>query len=150
MSLLTFYLMAVAAGFAAGGIAAYMDCQLEMQLTAAGITTIVMACLSFLLRKKLRRPTDAKANAMDKGERVHVYAEKLNTDGTAKVMYRGAEWSAYSTKGSLTEGVYLIDKIDGIKLILEDKISDTPNKEPNASKTNVEPDEKTQDSNTDN
>lgn len=124
ISLVTFYLLAVAAGLAGGGVAAYLDCPVSTQLTVAGIVTIIMACLSFVLRKKLKRPIDAKANSLDKGERVAVEAAKINNDGSAKVIYRGAEWLAYSTKGSLTAGIYLIEKIDGTRLVLEDKVAD--------------------------
>lgn len=124
MFLVTFYLLAVAAGFSAGGIAAYFECTTETQITAAGITTIIVACFSFMLRKKLRRTIDTKLNNMDKGERVHVEASKIAADGSAKVVYRGADWLAYSTKGPLTAGIYLIDHIDGTRLVLEEKVGD--------------------------
>lgn len=123
MFLVTFYLLAVAAGMCAGGVAAYFEGTLETQLSAAGITTIIVACFSFMLRKKLRRPIDTKLNNMDKGERVKVEPQKLNPDGTAKVIYRGADWTAYSTKGSLTAGIYLIDRVDGTRLVLEEKVA---------------------------
>lgn len=123
MFLVTFYLLAVTLGMCAGGLAAYFDGSLETQLTAAGITTIIAACFSFMLRKKLRRPIDTKLNNLDKGERVKVEPGKINPDGTAKVVYRGADWTAYSTQGALTAGIYLIDKVDGTRLVLEEKVA---------------------------
>lgn len=124
MFLVTFYLLAVAAGMCAGGIAAYLGSTTETQITAAGITTIIVACFSFMLRKKLRRTIDVKLNNMDKGERVQVVGDKIASDGSARVVYRGTDWVAYSTQGPLSAGIYLIDRIDGTRIVLEQKVGD--------------------------
>lgn len=127
ISLVTFYLLAIAIGLCAGGVAAYLDASITAQITIAGITCIVMACFSYFLRKKLKRPTDAKVNSMDIGERVTVEGSKITADGMAQVTYRGANWQAYSNDGALTEGIYLILRVDGTRLVLGEKISSVIN-----------------------
>lgn len=149
MNLMSFYLMALALGAAAGGIAAYLEMPLQEQCIAAGIVTMLAACGSFYLRRKLKHHMDKNNNELDRGQRVVVKANNIREDGTALVNYRGTEWVAYKEKAVLTPGIYFIARVDGTKLVLGDQLeqpenstaqADTPAPatEPNDSATTTE------------
>lgn len=122
MNLMSFYLMAVALGAAAGGITAYMSYDLPTQGIVAGIVTIISSCGSFYLRRKLKNHQDKMNNDLDRGQRVVIKDDRLNEDGTATVSYRGADWVAYKENAPLTAGIYFIARIDGTRLVLGDQI----------------------------
>lgn len=122
MNLMSFYLMAVALGAAAGGITAYMSYDITIQGIVAGIVTIIASCGSFYLRHKLKTHQDKMNNELDRGQRVVVKADRLREDGSALVSYRGADWIAYKEDSALTAGIYFIARIDGTRLILGDKL----------------------------
>lgn len=123
---MSFYLMALALGAVAGGISAFLECSFTNQALIAGLVTIIAACLSFYLRKKLKGSADNTNNVLDIGQRVTVSPDNIKPDGTAKVVYRGAEWQVYSSQGPLSAGIYLIDKVNGTQLELGTKLSDYP------------------------
>lgn len=127
INLMSFYLMAVALGMIGGGIAAFMGYDFDYQLIIASVITIIAACFSFYLRKKLKLHSDRSNNTLDIGQRVTVTKEQIRTDGTALVNYRGAEWIAYVPEQILTPGIYHIEKLDGTKLVLGNKIPDSEN-----------------------
>lgn len=126
INVMSFYLVALALGAIAGGISAYMDCTLTNQSVIAGVVTMIAAILSFYLRKKLKSPQDKSNNVLDIGQRVTVQPDNINSDGSAKVIYRGAEWQAFAKEGPLSAGIFLIDKVNGTQLILGTKVSDYP------------------------
>ena len=149
MNLMSFDLMALALGAAAGGIAAYLKMPLQEQCIAAGIVTMLAACGSFYLRRKLKHHMDKNNNELDRGQRVVVKADNIREDGTALVNYRGTKWVAYKEKAILTPGIYFIARVDGTKLALGDQLeqpenstaqADTPAPatEPNDSATTTE------------
>ena len=127
MNLMSFYLMALALGAAAGGIADYLELPIQEQCMAAGIVTILAACGSFYLRRKLKHHMDKNNNELDRGQRVVVKADNIREDGTALVNYRGAEWVAYKEKAVLTPGIYFIARVDGTKLALGDQLEQPEN-----------------------
>lgn len=127
MNLMSFYLMALALGAAAGGIAAYLELPIQEQCMAAGIVTILAACGSFYLRRKLKHHMDKNNNELDRGQRVVVKADNLREDGTALVNYRGTEWVAYKEKAVLIPGIYFIARVDGTKLVLGDQLEQPEN-----------------------
>lgn len=125
---MSFYLVSLALGAIAGGISAYMEQTFTQQAVVAGIVTMIAAILSFYLRKKLKSPKDKSNNVLDIGQRVTVQPDNINADGTAKVLYRGAEWQAFASKGSLSAGIFLIENVNGTQLILGTKVSEYPEK----------------------
>ena len=125
---MSFYLVALALGAIAGGISAYMEQTFTQQAVVAGIVTMIAAILSFYLRKKLKSPKDKSNNVLDIGQRVTVQPDNINADGTAKVLYRGAEWQAFASEGSLSAGIFLIENVNGTQLILGTKVSEYPEK----------------------
>lgn len=125
---MSFYLVSLALGAIAGGISAYMEQTFTQQAVVAGIVTMIAAILSFYLRKKLKSPKDKSNNVLDIGQRVTVQPDNINADGTAKVLYRGAEWQAFASEGSLSAGIFLIENVNGTQLILGTKVSEYPEK----------------------
>lgn len=125
---MSFYLVALALGAIAGGISAYMEQTFTQQAVVAGIVTMIAAILSFYLRKKLKSPKDKSNNVLDIGQRVTVQPDNINADGSAKVLYRGTEWQAFASEGSLSSGIFLIESVNGTQLILGTKVSEYPEK----------------------
>lgn len=129
MHLMSFYLMALALGAAAGGIAAYFEFPLQEQCMIAAIATIVAACGAFYLRRKFKSHLDKSHNDLDHGQRVVVKEDNIREDGTALVSYRGSEWIAYKPNAVLKAGIYFIERINGTQLVLGDQL---PQNEPQA------------------
>ena len=111
----TFYLLIVALSMAVGGVVALFDLVFAAQLTfaaIAGITGIVV-----LLRWKSKNSADASSQSLDIGQPVKVLT--WHKDGTARVLYRGAEWdAALDIEDEGHEGVFHIKEIRGSILIL--------------------------------
>ncbi len=117
ITLSTIYLLALALGALAGAIVAALGFSLEIQLSAAGIITIIASFIAHIFRTRRRQFGKANEN-LDLGQTVIV--KTTADDGSAKVAYRGASWTARA-KGSnaLTPGIYKIAAIEGTTLILE-------------------------------
>lgn len=88
----TFYLLMVALGFIAGGIAHLFGAGLEIELLVAAL--VAMIAVTVLRRSKLGRGTRRDASHdpgvnLDIGETL-----KVNEwhEGRARALYRGAEW----------------------------------------------------------
>lgn len=119
----TVYLLMVAIGFAAGGIAAHFGLQDSSQLLIAGLVCGAATLGWHLLRTRRKEPaSQADKNVqMDIGETVEVRAWESN--GTARVMYRGAEWSVQSSERAsvgnlLSTGPHRIIEVQGNTLIV--------------------------------
>ncbi len=86
----TFYMLVVAIGMLVGGLAAWLQASVAMQLTLCAITVIAG---SFILRRwKSTQVKEVASASLDIGQPVRVI--KWNDNGTARVFYRGAEWDA--------------------------------------------------------
>ena len=119
----TVYLLMVAIGFAAGGIAAHFGLQDSAQLLIAGVIcgAATLGWHSLRNRQKEPAPEADKSMQMDIGETVEVRSWESN--GTARIMYRGAEWSVKSSEteseGSpLPTGPHRIVEVRGNTLIV--------------------------------
>lgn len=123
INVMTIYLLALALGAAAGGVADLMDCSFTVQSLIAGIVTMIASCASYYIRKSLKSKDDQKNNQLDMGQRVIVKSEMILTDGTAKVAYRGADWIAYLEDAIVTPGIYLIKRLDGSRIVLGKQLS---------------------------
>ena len=115
----TFYLLMVALGVAAGGVAALLRTDWPFQwLTAA----IVAGVAVWLLRRsrfgQRRIKVDASADPntnLDIGQRLHV--ETWRPDGQARAMYRGAEWDVELMPGEAPDaGWFVIREVRGSRL----------------------------------
>ena len=102
----TFYLLAVGFAFVVGGVVAWMDGSLQMQLSVAGMLSVVGVLLAHQWR--LRRASPEPQGSLDVGQSVRV--QTWRDDGTARVEYRGTQWDAEMAAGqaSRAETMYIV------------------------------------------
>lgn len=86
----TFYLLAIGVAVAFGGVAAMLGANIEEQWAVAAILGIVFTFAAHRWRRRHAAPV-AQA-AADIGNSVHV--RHWNADGSARVDYRGTQWTA--------------------------------------------------------
>lgn len=86
----TFYLLAIGAAFAIGGLAAWLGADVWMQFAIASVASVAGVALAHQLRKRLTQP--ALMPGLDVGQTVKVI--EWRADGTARVNYRGTQWDA--------------------------------------------------------
>jgi len=116
----SFYLLMLALGACAGAVAAHLGLGGAAQIVvAAGVGAAATAAWHW---KRGDRPTGPPVEAnrdviLDVGEHVHVSA--WQPDGTARVHYRGAAWTARH-QGPLppAPGNHRIVAVDGNRLVL--------------------------------
>ena len=117
----TFYLLMLAVGLAAGALAAHAQLGLSGQLVVAALVGATTVSLAYLRRR--RRPGAPSARAdrsvnLDIGETIHI--EAWNSDGTAQVRYRGAQWTALARPGSSpTPGAHRVAELVGNRLLVD-------------------------------
>lgn len=119
----TFYLLLVALGLAAAGVAAWLGFGLEWQLLACAILALlglmVLRRRGVLKKRELDPARNADVN-LDIGQTVNV--EAWSEGGTARVQYRGAQWQAKLASGQTpASGPHKITEIRGAVLILTPK-----------------------------
>lgn len=116
----TFYLLMIAIGLAAGALAAHLDAGVAAQLMAAALVGGGAVALWHWRRSKNPKAPPAEANRdvnLDIGERVQV--TQWGADGTARVQYRGATWTArYAGAGEPQPGEHVIRAVEGSRLIV--------------------------------
>ncbi|MBA5638642.1 NfeD family protein [Duganella sp. LX20W] len=117
----TFYLLMIAIGLATGALAALAGAGTPAQTMVAALVGLVATAV--LRRSKFGRPTrgdparDPNVN-LDIGQTVNVPQWQ---DGTARVMYRGAQWDVELAPGAhapATPGQYTIREVRGSRLIV--------------------------------
>ena len=86
----TFYLLAVGAAFAVGGLAAWIGADIWLQFAIASVTSIIAVSLAHRWRKRVTQPPLMRG--LDQGQAVRVI--EWREDGTARVQYRGSQWDA--------------------------------------------------------
>ncbi|MCB9473154.1 MAG: NfeD family protein [Candidatus Delongbacteria bacterium] len=116
----TFFLLMLALGAAAGAIAAHLGLGLSAQMTVAAVAGGGAVFLWYLRRRHQPLPREVQSNPdalLDIGSRVQV--DQWAADGSARVQYRGANWSARWVGEGLPEpGMHTIHRIDGSVLQL--------------------------------
>lgn len=91
------------------------------QLVIAAVlgSAFVLAC--YLVRRRLpsRQPASSNRDVnLDVGESVMV--EQWNSDGTAQVRYRGAQWTVISRPGNLpSAGMHRVAEVVGNRLLVD-------------------------------
>ena len=115
----TFYLLMLAVGVAAGGVAAWLGLSLGAQLTVGALVGGGAVAGWHVWRSGRDRTIDA-ANRdlnLDLGEQVMVAA--WNEQGQTTVQYRGAAWQAvHRGDGPPQPGPHAIVAIEAIHLVL--------------------------------
>jgi membrane protein implicated in regulation of membrane protease activity len=117
----TFYLLMLALGAAAGGVAAWAGVGGSVQVTAAALAGGGATAAWHWRRMTSPRSAPSEANPdvnLDIGQRVHV--DGWQADGTARVQYRGAAWTARSAPGTgpAKAGEHIIVAVRGNQLEL--------------------------------
>jgi membrane protein implicated in regulation of membrane protease activity len=115
----TFYLLMIAIGFIAGGLAHWAGAGLAIELPVAALVGLIAVIALRRSRFGVSRRRDASRDPgvnLDIGETLHV--ERWH-DGHARAMYRGAEWDVDLAPGE-TEGatLYQIIAMHGSRLIV--------------------------------
>ncbi|AKM32149.1 NfeD-like family protein 1 [Pandoraea faecigallinarum] len=115
----TFYLLMVALGVAAGGIAALLRADWPLQWVSAAIVAGLAVWLlrrSRFGRRRIKIDVSADPNTnLDIGQRLRVDA--WQPGGQARAMYRGAEWDVELLPGELLDaGWFVIREVRGSRL----------------------------------
>ena len=117
----TFYLLMIALGMLAGALAAFGGATEELQLLSAAV---VGAAATALLRHRRPRRADAAHDPninLDIGQTLHVPHWQAS-QGTARVMYRGAMWDVDLAPGAVARpGQFVIREIRGSRLIVSNQ-----------------------------
>lgn len=113
----TFYLLVVSAAMAVAGLAALLDAGAAWQFTLCALAIIAGSAV-LRLWKNTRRNEVAGAS-LDIGQPVQVLTWHEN--GSARVIYRGAEWDAAPESACMPhDGTLYIKEMHGSSLILTD------------------------------
>lgn len=117
----TFYLLMMALGLVAGGLAAYAGASGTWQLLAAAAVA-VGATAGWHLRRQ-REPDAVSAQSdpdviLDIGDRVQV--TEWAADGTTRVAHRGTQWAAQCVPGAACRtGAHVVVAVHGNALVLK-------------------------------
>ncbi|WP_343737911.1 NfeD family protein [Achromobacter sp.] len=119
----TFYLLLVALGLAAGGIAAWLNAGLQWELVACGVVLLLGLVVLRKTRVLKKREVNSARNAdviLDIGQTVTV--EAWSDSGSTRVWHRGAHWQAELAKGHAAQpGEHTITELRGSILVLTPK-----------------------------
>jgi len=85
----TFYLLAIGIAVALGGVAAWFGVNTELQWAVASVLGLAFTFVAHRWRMQHASPAQVSA---DVGKSVHV--RQWNADGSARVDYRGTQWTA--------------------------------------------------------
>jgi membrane protein implicated in regulation of membrane protease activity len=114
----TFYLLAVGVAVALGGVAAFAGASLPVQFVVAGVLGVALTMIAHRLR--LSRATPPPQPSLDVGQSVRI--ETWNSDGTARVNYRGTNWDAELAAPDVPHAATMyIVATRGSRLILSDR-----------------------------
>ena len=86
----TYYLLAVGLALGIGGLAAWLGASAPAQLAVAAVAGVLATIAAHQWR--MRRALPPPQPGLDIGQPVRV--EDWNADGTARVAYRGTQWTA--------------------------------------------------------
>lgn len=115
----TFYLLIVAVGALLAALVAYLGYSLEMQIGAGSVFAIIASLLLQSSRKKLPPAASASSDKLDIGNFIEV--TQWDSNGMAKVLYRGANWQAQCKDAEPTSGLHRIVDVQSNTLLLTHK-----------------------------
>jgi membrane protein implicated in regulation of membrane protease activity len=117
----TFYLLMLAIGTAAAGIAAWVGLPVSGQFVAAALIGGGAVAAWHLKRSRGEPPQEAASNRdvnLDVGQTVQV--PTWTQPRATRLVYRGCEWNArYVGEGLPMPGAYRIRAVEGSELMLE-------------------------------
>jgi membrane protein implicated in regulation of membrane protease activity len=116
----TFYLLMIALGLVAGAVGAHLGLAATAQVVLAAVVGGGATAMWHWRRSRQPRPAPPAENRdvnLDIGERVHVPA--WAPDRTARVPYRGSQWTARLQPGAPAEaGEHVVKAVEGNWLVL--------------------------------
>jgi membrane protein implicated in regulation of membrane protease activity len=115
----TFYLLMLSLGLSAAALAAHAGMGLEAQIVAAAIVGGGAVVAWYFIKKRSQGSELANTtNNLDIGETVMV--ERWLPDGTARIKYRGADWTALHRPGEVpVAGPHRVAEVMGNRLVIE-------------------------------
>jgi membrane protein implicated in regulation of membrane protease activity len=115
----TFYLLAVGAAFALGGVAAWLGASTPVQLLIGGVLALAGTIAAHQWRKLYTMPKPQAG--LDVGQQVQVLA--WHDNGTARVNYRGTQWDAeiVAPAAARAQTMYIVDTRGSTLVIAADK-----------------------------
>ncbi|WP_353235310.1 NfeD family protein [Diaphorobacter ruginosibacter] len=117
----SFYLLMIALGLAAGGLAAFVGIGNTGQILIAALVGALSVLGCYFARRA--RPGDPSPRSdrsvnLDVGETI--YIERWQSDGTAQVRYRGATWTAIHRPGiTPATGAHRVSELVGNRLLVD-------------------------------
>ena len=115
----TFYLLAIGIAVALGGVAAFLGANVETQWAVAAVLGLVLTLFAHRWRLTHARP--GAQPSVDVGQSVHV--RHWNADGTARVDYRGTQWTAMlATPQTPRSTSMVIVAVRGSNLVVADRL----------------------------
>ena len=117
----TFYLLVLALGAVAGGIVAWADGGAGWQALATATVAVIGWAVLWRRHRRVRRPSSTDRNiVLDIGE--SLYIDDWQADRTARVRYRGTDWTAELDPLVSSEpgipGRYVITRVVGSRLMV--------------------------------
>lgn len=115
----TFYLLMLSLGLAAAALAAHAGFGLVVQIwVAALVGGGAVVGWYFVKQRSKTSETYNAANDLDIGETVMV--ERWFPDGTTRIKYRGADWTALHRPGNIpVAGPHRVAEVLGNRLVIE-------------------------------
>ncbi len=114
----TYYLLAVGLALGIGGMAAWLGATAPVQFAIAAIAGVLLTVAAHQWR--MRRALPPPQPPLDVGQTVHV--EHWNADGTARVAYRGTQWTAeLETPDTPRARTMVIGAMHGSILVVADR-----------------------------
>lgn len=113
----TFYLLAIAVAFIAGGLVDFLGGSFLVQFVTTGVLGSAGCFIAYYYQQanKEKRQTQIE---FDLGQRVLVL--KWNDDGSARVSYRGSQWNAIAaTPQTPRNKEMVIVRVQGSTLVLD-------------------------------
>ena len=115
------YLLMIALGLASGAVAAHLGLSTPFQISAAAAVGVLAVFLCRRIRGRRMPELPAAANPdlnLDIGETLHV--PEWNSDGTARIPYRGSRWTVVLRAGSMpAAGLYRVIEVHGNRLTVD-------------------------------
>ena len=115
------YLLMIALGLACGAVAAHLGLGIPFQISVAAAVGVlaVLVCRRLRARRAPELPASANPDLnLDIGETLHV--PEWNSDGTARIPYRGSQWTVVLRAGSMpAAGLYRVMEVQGNRLIVD-------------------------------
>lgn len=115
----TFYLLMLSLGLTAAALAAHSGLGLVAQIWVAAVVGCGAVVVWYVVKQRSpKSEADHAANNLDVGEAVMV--ERWQPDGTTRIKYRGADWTAVPRPGHIpVAGPHRVAEVMGNRLVIE-------------------------------